>query len=198
MNKVFDKILGYVAGFIVIALLAGVCYCVEYQKQKGLLDQINDLQVRLAHAQVPLQRDTIRDSIPVYTQQIIEVDKTDYREQLADKQLIKDLGLKIRQIEAENSMLREAQGQVALKPAIGDSAAARPLYEYHDQWVDFWLNLDSLNMGYAVRDSFKTYIDRIPKHRFLWIRWGTKGYEVKIVNFNPNVKVKYSQTILVK
>jgi hypothetical protein len=159
---------------------------------RALKQQVRDLQVELAHSAVPLLVDTIRDSIPVVTQRLVEVDRTDYKKQVADAQLIKDLRLKVAQIESENAMLREIADSLQLV-AVGDS-----LYAYHDHWADFVVDTRSGWMDYAVRDSFVTYVSRIYKHRFLWWRWGTKGYDVKHVNFNPRATVKYARTINVK
>ena len=36
------------------------------------------------------------------------------------------------------------------------------------------------------------------KHHFLWWKWGTKGYRLKIVNFNPHARVTYNRYILSK
>ena len=140
--------------------------------------------------------DTIRDSIPVDTQPVVVVDRTDYKKQMADKQLIRDLGLKVSQIEAENHSLRETLGKVQMQAEKRDSDS---LYTYHDRWVDFELNLYSREMWYQMRDSFDTFIDRQYKHKILWglIKWGTKSYEVKFVNYNPNSHVKYNRSVKV-
>ena len=192
------KLLKIIVPVAILIALGAADWYLATRKDARWRAQVRDLQVQLAQSRQRVDTFTIRDSVKVWRDRVIEVDKTDYKKQLADEQLIKDLELKVRQIEAENTMLREAHGQVTLKPAGVDSAANRSIYEYHDHWVDFWLNLDSLRMEYAVRDSFKTYVDRIPKRKFLWIRWGTKGYNVHIVNFNPNAEVKYSRTIMVE
>lgn len=194
MNKIFEKVLSYVAVVVVMLLLAGVSYWVEYQKQKDLLRQIRDLEVQLAHATVPLQRDTIRDSIPVVQQRVITVDKTDYKKQIADAELIKDLQLEIKQIKQQNDMLMATAGQVPINPKDeGDS-----IFLYKDAWADFEVNVPARNLKYEVRDSVVTFIATIPKHKFLWWKWGTKGYKVKIVNFNPRSKVLYNRTIRVE
>lgn len=187
---------------LVILLAFGLQQC---HSRDELEHQVRDLQVQLAHATIPLKLDNIRDSVPIATQQAVTVDKTDYKQQAADRQLIKDLNLKVSQIEAENTMLREALGRVPLKPVSPDtvtSGVVTPerdsVFAYHDHWVDFMLDTRHGILDYAVRDSFKTYVDRIPRHKFLWWRWGTKGYEVTIVNFNKNVQVKYNRMIIVK
>lgn len=179
--------------FVVLGIIV-ICLVIVIRgtmKERALKQQVRDLQVELAHSLVPLQVDTIRDSIPVVTQRIVEVDRTDYKKQVADAKLIKDLKLKVAQIESENAMLREIADSLQLV-ALNDS-----LYAFHDRWADFEVNMRSGMMDYAVRDSFVTYVSRIYKHKFLWWKWGTKGYEVKHVNFNPRATVKYARTIKV-
>lgn len=173
----------------ILCLMGAVRYSAKCQ---GLEAQVNDLSVQLAHSKVPMQRDTIRDSVPVVKQRVVEIDKTDYKQLEEDKKLIKDLGLKVDQLVSENKMLREARDSVLLK-AINDS-----LFAYHDHWADFEYLINRQLLKYAVRDSFVTDVSRIYKHRFLWWRWGTKGYQVHHVNFNPNVDIKYNQFIMIK
>ena len=192
MKSVFEKVMTVVVAIIVVIVVAGVTAYFEHLRLAPYEEQIRDLQLQLAQSQIQVKTDTIRDSIPVVTQKVVTVDKTDYKKQLADQELIKDLKLRISEIQAENTMLREARDTVPLQPTGQDS-----IFSYHDLWADFEVNLIRRNLAYCVRDSFKTFIDRIPKHKFLWWRWGTKGYQVKHVNFNKNVRVKYCQTIYV-
>lgn len=198
----FKKVLNILTALVILLLTGLTVYYVGHQRESALNAQIRDLQIQLAHAKIPMQTGTIRDSLPTASQQAVEVDKTDYKKQLADRKLIKDLELQISQVKAENTMLRETIGKVRLEPVrpAADSlpTAADTLFAYHDQWVDFRLNTQDHILDYAMRDSLKTYIDRIPKHKFLWWRWGTKGYRVHHVNFNPHSKIRYSQTIIVK
>lgn len=198
----FKKVLNILTALVILFVTGLAVYYVGHQRESALNAQIRDLQIQLAHAKIPMQTGTIRDSLPTASQQAVEVDKTDYKKQLADRKLIKDLELQISQVKAENTMLRETIGKVRLEPVrpAADSlpTAADTLFAYHDQWVDFRLNTQDHTLDYAMRDSLKTYIDRIPKHKFLWWRWGTKGYRVHHVNFNPHSKIRYSQTIIVK
>lgn len=193
--------LAVIAGILILADI----FIYQYQSKSELESQVRDLQAQLSHATIPLKPDTIRDSIPVVTQQAVTIDKTDYKQQAADRKLIKDLKMKVSQIEAENTMLRKTLGQVTLKPVNPDtvtSGVVTPerdsMFAYHDRWLDFLLDTRSGALNYAVRDSFKTFIDRVPRHRFLWMRWGVKGYYLKIVNFNPHSHVEYNQYLKVE
>lgn len=190
-------VLYVILGSLLLSLMGGGTLGLTlWSRNKQLHAQVRDLQVSLAHAAIPMVHDTIHDSIPVVTQKVVTVDRTDYKKQLADKQLIRDLGLKVSQIEAENHSLRETLGKVQMQAEKRDSDS---LYVYHDKWVDFELNLYSREMWYQMRDSFDTFIASQYKHKILWglIKWGTKSYEVKFVNYNPNSHVKYNRSVKV-
>ena len=191
MNKKLEKIRNVIA--VMLALLALGCanYYLDRQRDKSLRNQIRDLQVQLARAQTEMKTDTIRDSIPVVTQQAVIIDKTDYKKQIADRQLIKDLNLQLKQVEAENRMLLATLDSVSLN-LVHDS-----ILVYHDDWADFMVNTKTRSLQYEVRDSVVTLVTSIPKHRFLWWRWGTKGYDVRLVNFNPHSRVVYNRYVLV-
>ena len=173
----------------IVCLLGALRYGAKCQ---DLELQVNDLSVQLAHSKVPMQRDTIRDSVPVVKQRVVEIDKTDYKQLEEDKKLLSDLNLRVDQLVSENKMLREARDSVKMK-AVNDS-----VFAYHDHWADFEYLTRQQLLKYAVRDSFVTNVSRIYKHRFLWWRWGTKGYQVHHVNFNPHVDIKYDQYIMIK
>lgn len=183
-------------GLLIAFTMAIAAFLMTLHHDGKMRSDVRNLQQQLAQASATVVHDTIRDSIPVDTQPVVVVDRTDYKKQMADKQLIRDLGLKVSQIEAENHSLRETLGKVQMQAEKRDSDS---LYTYHDRWVDFELNLYSREMWYQMRDSFDTFIDRQYKHKILWglIRWGTKSYEVKFVNYNPNSHVKYNRSVKV-
>ena len=58
--------------------------------------------------------------------------------------------------------------------------------------------LMAMTLVYTVSDSVLTLVYREYKHKFLWWRWGTKGYKVKVVNFNPHATIRYNQYIKVE
>lgn len=194
INKTFENILGWISAAVILLICSGVIYYFGYLKDARYTKQIRDLQVQLAHAQVPLERDTIRDSIPVTTVKTITIDKTDYKKQIADRELIKELGLKVSQITEENRMLLATVDSVKLQQKYPETDS---ILIYHDAWADIEVDIPRRKMKYQVMDSIVTDVARIYKHRFLWWQWGTKGYVVKIVNFNPRSKVVYNQNIKV-
>ena len=114
--------------------------------------------------------------------------------QLADKQLIKELRLRLGQIEAQ-----QLSG-TAIHDTVRLEAKANSRYEYADRWARFTLSMKppDTTIVYTVSDSVATIVYREYKHKFLWWRWGTKGYKVKVVNFNPHATIRYNQYIKVE
>lgn len=180
---------------IIVLVFSLGLLCSEYRANHSLRSQVRDLQVQLSESQQKSDTFYIRDSIPVWKERIVEVDKTDYKKLLADKELIKELKLKVSQIEAENRLLMGTRDTVYLSKSERDS-----VLRYHDQWVDFSYFEYKKRLEYSVRDSLTTYVTREYKHRILWglIKWGTKGYNVYHVSHNPRSKIYYNKYIRVK
>lgn len=173
---------------IVAILFQHIRHCDEVDRLKG---EINRLGVELAHADIPLQTTTIHDSIPVVSQTVVEVAPKSMTDALAaDKELIKELKLRISQLEAMQTTVVTVRDTVPARHVLEDS-----IFYYSDKWADLRLTLKDTTFYYNIRDSLTTVVYRQYRHRFLWWRWGTKGYEVKIVNFNPHARVIYNRYI---
>lgn len=178
----------YAVPFAVISMFFAFHYRSQVVK---LEDDVARMGVELAHAQIPLQRDTIHDSIEVVTQTVVEVVPKKMKEALAaDEQLIKDLQLKVKQLEAFQTTTIETCDTTPAHHDADDS-----LFYYSDQWADLQLSLKDSTFYYNIRDSLSTAVYREYKHHFLWWKWGTKGYRLKIVNFNPHSRVTYNKYI---
>ena len=156
----------------------------------GRLKKENELlrrELALAQKYVPLQRDTIRDTVEVVTQKVVEVEKVTGALTKEERELLKDLGLKVRELESLQQMGIVTKDTVWL--VRKDSTDGSPLV-YHDAWTD--IEYMDKRMVYAMRDSLAIALRKEYKHRFLFFRWGTKGYEVKVANFNPHSSVRYN------
>lgn len=162
----------------------------------GRLKKENELlrrELALAQKYVPLQRDTIRDTVEVVTQKVVEVEKVKSALTKEERELLKDLGLKVRELESLQQTGIVTKDTVWL---VGkDSTDGSPLV-YHDAWTD--IEYRDKRMVYAMRDSLAIALKREYKHRFLFIKWGTKGYEVKVANFNPHSSVRYNTFVMKK
>lgn len=187
-----DKI--YIAIVIaIITMAAGGSYALRKQYEK----EIKDLKYELAHAQqyVPLERDTVilHDSIPVevVTSPVITAELSALRKQhIIDEEMIKDLGLKLKQMDAVQTTVTETK----------DSAKAEfdhnfKVFSYDDRWSHLQFRLQDSTFYYNIRDSLITVIYHEYKHKFLWFRWGVKGYKVKMTNLNPHSSIRYNSYV---
>ena len=183
-RKIMD-VLAYTVTFVIIAILIALFMS---SCDRALRKEIESLREELAKQQqyVPLQRDTIRDSIEVVTQKVVEVEKIKEVLSKEDKQLIKDLNMKVSELEALQKIGSVTTDTVFL--TVKDSTN-NTLY-YKDAWAEF--EYQDRKLRYAVWDSIDIAIKREFKHRFLWLKWGVKGYQVKTVNFNPNSSIRYN------
>ncbi|MBQ4033724.1 MAG: hypothetical protein II620_07150 [Paludibacteraceae bacterium] len=159
---------------------------------RELKKEIEMLREELARQQqyVPLKKDTIHDSVEVVTQQIVEVEKIKEVLTKEDKQLIKDLSLKVSELESYQKIGTITKDSITLEKK--DSTKDTPLY-YKDAWAEF--EYQDKKLRYAIRDSLAIAVKQEYKHRFLWWKWGVKGYEVKAINFNPHTTIKYNTYI---
>jgi len=179
--------------FCVVVLAITIGMVIAFQSEKrALKKQIAELEVRLAKSTEKVDTFVIRDSIPVAVTHVVEVDRTDYKQILADKELIRDLRLRIKEIESENQTLLSTRDTVILNP-LNDS-----ILTYSDKWNRFSFELKSRVLDWEVRDSLTTLVSSEYRHHFLWWRWGKKGYQVTIVNHNPRSRIEYNKYIKVK
>ena len=155
-----------------------------------LIRENEQLRKELAQQQqyVPLHKDTIHDSVEIVTQKIVEVEKI--KEVLTDKdrKLLKDAGIAVKELISLQKTGMETKDSVSLS-AKDSTKGDSPLY-YKDAWAEF--EFHNKRLKYAVRDSLAVAIKKEYKHRLLWFRWGTKGYNVKVMNFNPHSTLKYN------
>lgn len=161
----------------------------------NLKEENRGLSFSLAHAQInqPLQFDTIRDTVQVFTQQIVELDRSDIiDERIADKQLIKDLKIKTSQLESIHKMGTQTSDTIRI------FMPPDSIFRYHDHWTDIKVNIPDSILTYTMRDSTQIIVAHDYKHKFLWWRWGVKGYKVKVVNFNPHATILYNSYVKAK
>ena len=192
MNR-FWRIVKPALWALVPVLLAAVVMmllqCRENRKEK----EIAMLKEQLAAAQTsdPLQRDTIRDTIEVVTAPVITAEMKALQQQHAiDQGMIRDLGLRIKQLEAVQTTVTVTE----------DSTKAQFDHNYKvfsstDRWSSLRFRLQDSTFYYNIRDSLVIVVYHEYKHRFLWWRWGIKGYKVKAVNYNPHSTIIYNRYI---
>lgn len=152
------------------------------------------LREELARVQqyVPLQRDTIHDSVEIITQKVIEVEKIKEVLSKEDKQLIKDLGIKVRDLEALQKIGMETRNTVFLqaKDSTNNDSTANDTLFYKDAWTDLEYYQRERKLSLKTWDSLAIAMDGIVRKKFLFFRLGVKGYRLKTVNFNPNSTIR--------
>ena len=174
---------------IVIAVLA-----IANSRLQAAQEEVSSLKQQLAHAQmyVPLERDTVvlhtHDTLEVVTAPVITAElKALRRQRIIDDQLIKNLQLRIGQLDAvQNTTV----GTEDTARAVDDHSLK--VFSYLDNWSFLQFRLQDSTFYYNIRDSLATLVYHEYKHRFLWWRWGVKGYKVKVVNFNPHSTIRYN------
>lgn len=184
MRKILDGLVALVAFIALLAVVVLLASC-----DRSLRRENERLRHELAMAQkyVPLQRDTIRDTVEVITQKVVEVERI--RDVLTqdEKALLSDLGLKVSELESlqKTGVITRDTVYLTKKDSTEDAALI-----YRDAWTD--IEYRDRRMVYAMRDSIAVAVKREYKHRFLWWRWKVKGYEVKVANFNPHATIRYN------
>ena len=148
--------------------------------------QLHQLQLQYS----PLQRDTVRDSIKLITQQVMVMDRGEYKLLAADRELLKDLQLKISQVVSDQRVSMVTADSVK-------TTRHNSVFAYSDARLSLRLDTADSILTYRARDSLQCIVARQFKHKFLLWRWGTKGYNVKVLNFNPHSTILYKSYIQV-
>lgn len=108
-----------------------------------------------------------------------------------DKKIASEIGMPRSSVESKMGLT------IATTDTVKLTQKEESIYIYKDRWLDAKVNLYDSTMTYRARDSLSQYIERIYKHKFLFWKWGTKGYRVHIINHNPNSKIEYADYIRV-
>jgi hypothetical protein len=186
MQKHLKSIIMAISVILVIIACFWVFDHRQQRAEQELREQLNGLKLQYA----PAERDTIRDSLTVITQQVLQMPAEEYKIQAYDRQLLHDLDIRLGQVLADQRTSLSTADTV--KTDRSDS-----VYTYSDRWLSFRLNTADSILTYKARDSLQTIVYRQYKHRFLWWRWGTKGYDIKVINFNPHSNILYNSYIQV-
>lgn len=190
MTKNLEKKLAVILSFLMVLLTIFASFLIFESRQKkaneALKMQLHQLQLKYS----PMQRDTIRDSVKLVTQQVMVMDRGEYKLLAADRKLLKDLQLKLRQVVSDQRVSMVTSDTVKTK-------RLNSVYSYSDAWLSLRLDTADSILTYRARDSLQCIVARQFKHKFLWWKWGTKGYNVKVLNFNPHSTLLYNSYIQV-
>lgn len=185
MNKDRYLMWAWLLGLIILGTLTSC--------NRGLKREIEQLLEELAKQQqyVPLKRDTIRDSVEIVTQKVVEVEKTKEVLTDEDRKLLKDAGIAVKELVSLQKTGMETRDSVVMSAvAQQDNSKEDSIFFYKDAWAEF--EFHNKRLKYSVKDSLAVAVRKEFKHRFLWWKWGVKGYEVKVMNFNPHSTIRYN------
>ena len=142
------------------------------------------------------------DSLPVAKTNALQSKYDELQKlHLADTKLIKDLKVKLRDVQSIHTAAATTSDTVPITPELPTTITSTiqgvpdSIYTYRDRWLSLRIDIPKRECQYASHDSLTTVVSRTYKHRFLWWRWGTKGYKVQIVNHNPHSRIDYSRYI---
>lgn len=190
MTEKLEKKLAVILSFLMVLLTIFASFLIFESRQKkaneALKMQLHQLQLKYS----PMQRDTIRDSIKLVTQQVMVMDKGEYKLLAADRQLLEELNLKLRQVVSDQRVSMVTSDTVKTN-------RLNSVYSYSDAWLSLRLDTADSILTYRAIDSLQCIVARQFKHKFLWWKWGTKGYNVKVLNYNPHSTILYNSYIQV-
>lgn len=190
MTEKLEKKLAVILSFLMVLLTIFASFLIFESRQKkaneALKLQLHQLQLKYS----PMQRDTIRDSVKLVTQQVMVMDRGEYKLRSADRKLLEELNLKLRQVVSDQRVSMVTSDTVKTK-------RLNSVYSYSDAWLSLRLDTADSILTYRARDSLQCIVARQFKHKFLWWKWGTKGYNVKVLNFNPHSTILYNSYIQV-
>lgn len=190
MTKNLEKKLAVILSFLMVLLTIFASILIFESRQKkaneALKMQLHQLQLKYS----PMQRDTIRDSVKLVTQQVMVMDRGEYKLLAADRKLLEELNLKLRQVVSDQRVSMVTSDTVKTN-------RLNSVYSYSDAWLSLRLDTADSILTYKARDSLQCIVARQFKHKFLWWKWGTKGYNVKVLNYNPHSTILYNSYIQV-
>lgn len=179
-----DILVGLLLIAAIIAVMSMLCSC-----DRALKEENERLREELSRQQqyVPLRVDTIRDSVKVYSQKVEKVETVKEVLSKEDRKLLKDLAIKVRDLESMQRIGMETRDTVFLQ--VKDTASADTLY-YKDAWTELEYRQKERKLSLKTWDSLAIAMDGIVRKKFLFFRWGVKGYRLKTVNFNPHSTIR--------
>ena len=190
MTEKLEKKLAVILSFLMVLLTIFASFLIFESRQKkaneALKLQLHQLQLKYS----PMQRDTIRDSVKLVTQQVMVMDRGEYKLLASDRKLLEELNLKLRQVVSDQRVSMVTSDTVKTN-------RLNSVYSYSDAWLSLRLDTADSILTYRARDSLQCIVARQFKHKFLWWKWGTKGYNVKVLNFNPHSTILYNSYIQV-
>lgn len=185
----------YLGVFIVLlGLICTISFQAKYiKKQKANIE-------RLSHNQEALTTEIVnfktKDSLNAATIQSLNITVGEFKDMnIEAKKTIDALNIKYKRLLKVNQTITQENQDLLLNKTIDtlilkDTIVKTVSASYRSPYLD----LDIYDLGnqyqvrYESRDTIDQILENIPK-KFLFIRYGTKGFKTTYVNRNPNAKI---------
>lgn len=192
------NILKYWKESLIIVLSVGVYYYSHIQKQtqqkyERERNNVESLSFSLSELETKNGERAVKIKELQYT-----VDE--YKDRCKkDEETIKSLNLKLKNVKEDIKTVIETK--IEYRDSLVKIYPDNYLLSRKDEWVeinqkiDFSKNPPIVDMELLVTDSISHILYRVPKWKFLWWQFGTKCYEIYVVNHSPYSTIKYSRWI---
>lgn len=192
-------------GWALVALVfLGCRRCSSTSQLKKENEELREELLRMQEW-APMEVERFRDSLTAVAMSVRPVEDVKAVLSQEDRQLLKELRQKVKAIESYQKIgLRTAAGVTLHRDTIviqTDTAKNERLppvdsvLTYKDRWLDLKYNTGNRFLVIELQDSLAISVTREYRRKFLWWRWGLKGYEVKAVSFNPYTTVRYNSFV---
>lgn len=184
---------------ILIVLLAGALFITirtasknksKYQRERN---NVEALMTELEHERTKRGED-------VTTIQELQLTVSEFKKLRAeDVKLIEELKIKPPQIKEVVKTVVETK--IVYRDSLVQVSPGKYEWNKDTKWwtvnqqIDFNENPPINNFKMTTRDSLTHVLYKVPKCKFLGIRFGTKGYEIKVINHNPDGTILYNSWI---
>lgn len=185
----------YIGLFIImLGMVCTISFQAKYiKKQKANIERLDGNVTALT---TDINHFKVNDSLNAATIQSLNITISEFKDMnIEAKKTIDALNIKYKRLLKVNQTITQENQDLILNKTIDtlilkDTIVKTVSASYRSPYLD----LDIYDLGnqyqvkYESRDTIDQILENIPK-KFLFIRYGTKGFKTTYVNRNPNAKI---------
>lgn len=185
----------YIGLFIImLGMVCTISFQAKYiKKQKANIERLDGNVTALT---TDINHFKVNDSLNAATIQSLNITVSEFKDMnIEAKKTIDALNIKYKRLLKVNQTITQENQDLLLNKTIDtlilkDTIVKTVSASYRSSYLD----LDIYDLGnqyqvkYESRDTIDQILENIPK-KFLFIRYGTKGFKTTYVNRNPNAKI---------
>ena len=185
----------YIGLFIImLGMVCTISFQAKYiKKQKANIERLDGNVTALT---TDINHFKVNDSLNAATIQSLNITISEFKDMNVEaKKTIDALNIKYKRLLKVNQTITQENQDLLLNKTIDtlilkDTIVKTVSASYRSSYLD----LDIYDLGnqyqvrYESRDTIDQILENIPK-KFLFIRYGTKGFKTTYVNRNPNAKI---------